>query len=94
MFKGQKVTVVMPAYNAALTLEQTYNEIIEQQIVDDIILVDDCSSDATIEIARKLPGVKTYVHSNNKGYGANQKTCYKAALSDGADIIIMIHPDY
>ncbi len=84
----------MPAYNAALTLRQTYNEVLEQQLVDQIILVDDGSKDETAAIARTLPGVKVHVHPQNKGYGGNQKTCYRLALEEQADIVIMIHPDY
>jgi len=84
----------MPAYNAAKTLRQTYSEVLEQQIVDRIILVDDRSRDDTVAVAQSLPGVQVYVHEINKGYGGNQKTCYRLALEAGADIIIMIHPDY
>jgi glycosyltransferase involved in cell wall biosynthesis len=94
MFKGKKVIVVMPAYNAAQTLKKTYDEVMEQGIVDLVILVDDASSDATSAIAAKLPRTKVFVHKKNKGYGANQKTCYKMALAEGADIVIMVHPDY
>jgi glycosyltransferase involved in cell wall biosynthesis len=89
---GLKVVIVMPAYNAALTLEKTFNDIpIEYQ--SNIILVDDNSRDGTIGIARAL-GIQVLTHSSNLGYGANQKTCYEAALSQGADIVIMLHPDY
>lgn len=88
----KKVVVVMPAYNAAETLEKTCQDI-PQDSVDEIILVDDCSSDNTADIARSL-GIRTIVHEENRGYGANQKTCYREALDRGADIIIMIHPDY
>ncbi len=88
----KKVVVVMPAYNAAETLEKTHNDI-PDGCIDDIILVDDGSSDNTVEIARKL-GIHTIVHPKNSGYGANQKTCYTEALKKGADIVIMIHPDY
>ena len=84
----------MPAYNAAKTLQKTYEEVREQQIVDKIILVDDRSRDDTVEIARKLEGVLVHVHEANTGYGGNQKTCYRLALAEGADIVIMIHPDY
>ena len=94
MYRGQKVVVVMPAYNAARTLRQTYSEVREQQIVDHIILVDDGSRDETVSIARGLDGVQVHVHEINKGYGGNQKTCYRLALEAGADIVIMIHPDY
>lgn len=82
----------MPAYNAAKTLEQTYNEIY-RDFVDEVILVDDNSQDETREIAKKL-GIKTIVHKENKGYGGNQKSCYKAALKSGVDIVVMLHPDY
>jgi glycosyltransferase involved in cell wall biosynthesis len=94
MYLGKKIVVVMPAYNAAQTLRRTYNEVHEQGVVDEIILVDDRSRDETVEIARSLGGVRVYVHEVNKGYGGNQKTCYRLALETGADIIIMIHPDY
>ena len=94
MIRGKKIVVVMPAYNAAQTLRQTYDEVIEQDIVDSIILVDDASHDETVAIARTLPGVKVHVHPANKGYGANQKTCYTLALEAGADIVVMLHPDY
>lgn len=92
LIKGKKVIVVMPAYNAEKTLEMTYNEI-DFEIVDQVILVDDASSDHTAEAAHKL-GIKTVVHWENRGYGGNQKTCYKTALREGADIVIMLHPDY
>lgn len=94
MYQDKKVVVVMPAYNAARTLRQTYSEVREQQIVDTIILVDDRSRDETVAVARALEGVQVHVHQVNKGYGANQKTCYRLALEAGADIVIMIHPDY
>jgi glycosyltransferase involved in cell wall biosynthesis len=94
MFLGNKVVVVMPAYNAARTLRQTYDEVIEQGLVDSIILVDDRSADDTAALARGLPGVKVHVHAANKGYGGNQKSCYRLALEEGADIVIMVHPDY
>jgi glycosyltransferase involved in cell wall biosynthesis len=89
---SKKVVVVMPAYNAARTLEKTLNDI-PGEYVDEIILIDDASQDNTVELANKL-GLKVFVHSINRGYGANQKTCYKEALRLGADIIIMIHPDH
>jgi glycosyltransferase involved in cell wall biosynthesis len=92
MIHNKKVIVVLPAYNAAKTLEATYHEI-PHDIVDEIVLVDDASSDNTIEIARKLK-IDTYVHLNNKGYGGNQKTCYREALKRGADVVVMLHPDY
>lgn len=84
----------MPAYNAAQTLRKTYDEVMEQDIVDLVILVDDGSHDETSEIARQLPKTRVHVHERNKGYGANQKTCYKLALEEGGDIVIMVHPDY
>jgi glycosyltransferase involved in cell wall biosynthesis len=94
MFKDKKVVVVMPAYNAELTLRQTYEEVMEQEIVDLVIVVDDASHDDTVAIAKTLPKVKVHVHPSNRGYGANQKTCYALALEEGADIVIMVHPDY
>jgi glycosyltransferase involved in cell wall biosynthesis len=92
MIHGQRVVVVLPAYNAAQTLEQTYREI-PTGIVDEVLLVDDASHDETVALARHL-GIPTLVHEENRGYGANQKTCYREALRRGADIIIMLHPDY
>src|ERR1043165_3722634 len=94
MIDGQKVVVVMPAYNAARTLRRTYDEVMSQGIVDLIILVDDASRDETVAIARTLDKVQVEVHPVNRGYGGNQKTCYRLALAAGADIVIMIHPDY
>lgn len=94
MFKGKKVVVVMPAYNAEKTLRKTYNEVMDQEIVDEVIVVDDASRDDTVAVARELSGVTIGVHENNKGYGGNQKTCYRLALDAGADIVIMVHPDY
>lgn len=94
MFREQKVVVVMPAYNAALTLRQTFDEVMAQGIVDRVILVDDHSRDETVAVARTLPGVLVHRHPENRGYGGNQKTCYRMALDEGADIVIMIHPDY
>ena len=88
---GEKVLVVMPAYNAEKTLEKTINEI-HTDIINEIILVDDGSKDKTVEIAKKL-GLTVICHSRNKGYGANQKTCYQLALRKGADYIVMLHPD-
>lgn len=87
-----KVIVVMPAYNAELTLEKTYKDIPEG-VIDEVILVDDDSKDRTVEVARSL-GIRTIVHHKNRGYGGNQKTCYQEALRAGADIVVMIHPDY
>jgi len=92
MIAQKKVAVVLPAYNAALTLERTFNEI-PRDVVDDVILTDDASSDATVRIARDL-GIHTLTHDRNLGYGGNQKTCYRAALARGADIVVMLHPDY
>ncbi len=93
MIKGKKVVVVLPAYNAATTLEATYNEI-DHEIVDEVIIVDDCSSDNTIDVARQL-GIKHIIrHEKNTGYGGNQKTCYNQAGQLNADIVIMVHPDY
>src|SRR5215472_10244503 len=94
MYQDKRIVVVMPAYNAARTLRQTYDEVRAQQIVDAIVLVDDGSRDDTAAIARTLPGVSVHAHERNKGYGANQKTCYRLALEAGADIVIMLHPDY
>jgi glycosyltransferase involved in cell wall biosynthesis len=92
MLKGRRIVVVMPAYNAERTLRKTYEEI-PQEIVDHVILVDDKSHDQTTEIARSL-GIQTIVHPKNRGYGGNQKTCYREAVKLGADIVIMVHPDY
>src|SRR3954470_8944066 len=94
MLNGNKIVVVMPAYNAARTLRRTYDEVMAQGIVDLIIVVDDASHDETAEIARTLPHVQVEVHPENRGYGGNQKTCYRLALAAGADIVVMIHPDY
>lgn len=93
MINGKKVVVVLPAYNASLTLEKTYKEL-PLDIVDDVVLVDDASGDNTIEVGRQL-GIKHLIrHESNKGYGGNQKSCYNKALEIGADIVIMVHPDY
>ena len=94
MFKNKKVIVVMPAYNAALTLQQTHTEVMAQDYVDQVIVVDDGSKDETVAIAEKLPNTVVHVHPRNQGYGANQKTCYRLALDQGGDIIVMVHPDY
>ena len=94
MFKNKKVIVVMPAYNAALTLQQTHAEVMAQDYVDQVIVVDDGSKDETVAIAEKLPNTLVHVHPRNQGYGANQKTCYTLALEQGGDIIVMVHPDY
>jgi len=94
MIRGKKLVVVMPAYNAAKTLRRTYDEVLEQEIVDEVVVVDDASRDETVSVARELPGARLVVHQQNLGYGGNQKTCYRTALAAGADIVIMIHPDY
>lgn len=93
MISNKKVVVVLPAYNAAKTLSQTYNEI-PFSIVDEVILVDDNSTDDTVVVARNLGVSHVIKHDNNKGYGGNQKTCYNKALELGADIVVMLHPDY
>ena len=94
MFRDQKVIVVMPAYNAGRTVRRTHEEVVEQECVDEVILVDDASSDRTVKIAEGLAKVRVYRHERNRGYGGNQKTCYKLALEAGGQIIIMVHPDY
>jgi len=93
MCHHRKVVVVTPAYNAARTLRRTYDEIMHQEIVDASILVDDQSRDDTVCAARELPGVPVHVRDVNRGYGGNQKSCYRLALETGADIVIMVHPD-
>jgi glycosyltransferase involved in cell wall biosynthesis len=92
MINGKKIVVVMPAYNAEKTIEKTYADL-PKNVVDEVIVVDDCSHDRTVEIAKKM-GLKTMVHKKNTGYGGNQKTCYAEALKDGADVVVMLHPDY
>jgi glycosyltransferase involved in cell wall biosynthesis len=92
MLAGKRVTVILPAYNAARTLERTFGEI-PRDIVDEVILTDDGSEDETAALSRRL-GIHTLIHDRNRGYGANQKTCYAAALARGADIVVMLHPDY
>ena len=92
MINGKKIVVVLPAYNAAKTLEMTINDV-PSGFVDDYVLVDDASRDNTAEVARRL-GIRTIVHEQNKGYGGNQKTCYRYCLEHGADVVVMIHPDY
>jgi len=94
MYRDRRVVVVMPAYNAARTLRRTYEEVMAQGLVDLLIVVDDASTDETARIAAALPGTRLLVHEQNRGYGANQKTCYRAALEAGADIVVMVHPDY
>ncbi|MGD9052806.1 MAG: glycosyltransferase family 2 protein [Desulfobacterales bacterium] len=94
MYKNQKVIVVMPAYNAAQTLRQTFDEVLAQEIVDLVIIVDDKSNDETVAIAKSLPNTMVYTHKKNMGYGGNQKSCYRLALEQDGDIIIMVHPDY
>jgi glycosyltransferase involved in cell wall biosynthesis len=94
MYRGKKVIVVMPAYNAALTLRKTYDEVMEQGLVDLVIVVDDGSKDDTIAIAKGLDHVRVHVHTVNLGYGGNQKSCYRIALEEGGEIVIMVHPDY
>ena len=93
MYKGKKVVVVLPAYNAALTLEKTYQEI-PLDLVDEVILCDDASKDNTVALARELGIQHVIAHEQNKGYGGNQKSLYNKALAVGADIVIMLHPDY
>ncbi|HEY3600447.1 MAG TPA: glycosyltransferase family 2 protein [Chthoniobacterales bacterium] len=94
MLEGHNIVVVMPAYNAARTLRQTYDGVMAHGIVDRVIVVDDASKDETVAMARTLPQTQVEVHPRNRGYGGNQKTCYRLALAAGADIVIMIHPDY
>ena len=94
MINGKKVVVVMPAYNAGMTLRRTHEEIMAQGIVDLVIVVDDASQDQTVAVARTLPNTHVHTHPRNLGYGANQKTCYRLALEAGADVIVMVHPDY
>ncbi len=94
MLRGKKVVVVMPAYNAARTLRDTHREVMDQGIVDEVVLVDDGSSDGTVAIATSLERTIVHVHDLNRGYGGNQKSCYRLALEGGADVIIIVHPDY
>lgn len=92
MFHGKKVVVVMPAYNAAATLQKTHEEVLAQGIVDRVIVVDDASADETLAIAEGLPQTTVHRHAQNTGYGGNQKTCYRLALDSGADIVIIRAP--
>src|SRR3989338_1415507 len=92
MLNRKRIVVVMPAYNAERTLEKTYDEI-PKDVVDEIIITDDLSSDRTVEGAKRL-NLKLFVHKENRGYGANQKTCYHEALRCRADVVVMLHPDY
>ena len=92
MFHSKKIVVVMPAYNAAKTIERTYREI-PLDLVDEVVVTDDASSDETVQVAQQL-GLRTLVHEKNRGYGGNQKTCYTEALRLGADVVVMLHPDY
>ncbi|MBM3990596.1 MAG: glycosyltransferase family 2 protein [Planctomycetes bacterium] len=94
MQNGKQVVVVMPAYNAASTLKKTWDEVMAQGVVDLVVVVDDGSRDETVAITRTLPNTVVHVHPRNRGYGGNQKSCYRIALDAGADIVIMVHPDY
>jgi glycosyltransferase involved in cell wall biosynthesis len=94
LYRDKKVVVVMPAYNSAQTLRRTWDEVMAQGIVDLVIVVDDASHDDTVAIARTLPNTLVEIHARNLGYGGNQKTAYRLALAQGADIVIMVHPDY
>lgn len=94
MYRNKKIIVVMPAYQAELTLKATYDEVMAQSVVDEVIVVDDSSRDRTVEIAKSLPHVMVHRHEKNRGYGSNQKSCYRLALQEGGDIVIMVHPDY
>jgi len=94
MMEGKRVVVVMPAYNASRTLERTHEEVLAHAFVDHVIVVDDASRDDTAVRAKLLPRTTVHVHAVNRGYGANQKTCYALALAEGADVVVMVHPDY
>jgi glycosyltransferase involved in cell wall biosynthesis len=94
MLNNKRIVVVMPAYNAEKTMMRTYEEVMAQGVVDLVVIVDDASHDDTVAIARELKNVRLHVHPQNRGYGGNQKSCYRLALEEGADIVIMIHPDY
>lgn len=94
MMEGKRVVVVMPAYNASLTLARTHEEVLAHGFVDHVIVVDDASRDDTADRAKSLPQTTVHVHAVNRGYGANQKSCYALALEQGADVVVMVHPDY
>lgn len=94
MYQDKKVVVVMPAYNAEKTIQKSYEEVMAQEVVDLVVIVDDKSQDRTVEVAKTLPNTRIHIHEQNRGYGANQKTCYSIALEEKADIVIMVHPDY
>ena len=94
MINGKKVVVVMPSYNAESTIEKTCREVLDQDAVDLVVVVDDASTDRTMALARRFDRVVAHQHAENRGYGANQKTCYRLALDYGADIVVMVHPDY
>ena len=94
MFQDLRVIVVMPAYNSARTLRRTYDEVMAQGVVDRVVIVDDASRDDTVAVARTLSDARVEIHPRNRGYGGNQKTSYRLALEEGADIVIMVHPDY
>lgn len=94
MFRDKKVVCIMPAYNAAQTLRRVYDEVMAQGLVDLVVVVDDASHDETAAIAAQLPNTVVQLHKTNRGYGANQKSCYALAMEHGADIIVMVHPDY
>jgi glycosyltransferase involved in cell wall biosynthesis len=94
MMNGKRVVVVMPAYNASLTLVKTHEEVLAHGFVDHVIVVDDASRDDTVAVARTLAQTTVHVHPVNRGYGANQKTCYALALAESADVVVMVHPDY
>jgi glycosyltransferase involved in cell wall biosynthesis len=94
MYADKKVVVVMPAYNAEQTLRRTWEEVMAQGVVDHVVVVDDSSRDETARVARDLPDTTVHVHPVNRGYGGNQKSCYRLALEQGADIVVMVHPDY
>ena len=94
MMEGKRVVVVMPAYNASLTLERTHGEVLAHGFVDHVIVVDDASRDDTVRKASSLARTSLHVHDVNRGYGANQKSCYALALDQRADVVVMVHPDY